>query len=148
MGNNYNSNSSLMQILHKTAQVTPTTASFEWYPEVSRCITLHVSHAIISRDLQEECNFPQQLLIWNILARLAETHKKTRKLAFLWLKKNQSTFIFLLPNIHALLVLITNSSLYSSPNIPVPQGCYWKELFSSFLVHRATILLTALWLSS
>lgn len=58
--------------------------------------------------------------------------QENQKICFYY-HKNESTFLFLLPNIHALLVLITDSSLQPSPNIPIP-----KKLFSSFSVHRAT----------
>lgn len=45
--------------------------------------------------------------------------------------KKEWSFLSPLPTIHALLVLITTSSLQSSSNIPFPQGCYWN-CFSPF----------------
>lgn len=132
IGSNSNSNPSRLQTLHKTAsqqEQRPQLLALRDILKFSKCITLCVSHAIISRDFQEECNFPQQPPIWNItLARPAETGKKTRKLTFFSIKMHQLFSSY----IDALLVLNSKSSLQSSPHTPLPKDVTGKNWFLPF----------------
>lgn len=140
-----------MQTLHKAvSQHRPAPALSDMWSfkslSLSMCdalmtvLVMQLSAGISRRNVISLSNYSCEILYLQDWL----THKKTTKLAF-FNHKNESNFLFLLPNTHALLVFITNSSLQSSPNIPIPQGCHWKELFS---VHRATFFLIALWLCS
>lgn len=138
-----------MQTLHKTVsqhKQLPQLLALSVALKFSKCSTLRVSHATVSKDLKQECIFPQHLLIWFITCTTGrDTKEKKWKFVFLIIK--WFNFLFLLHNIHVLLVLIADCSLQSSTNIPLSQRCYWTKLFFFLFSSHSNLFIIALSLS-